>query len=349
MTEDIRNLTLSELEGRFKKLSIESYRARQVFGWLYQKGVEDFSQMVNLPKELREKLSQYFTIEKLGLERIETSRDLTQKFLFRLKDDSLIESVSIPFKSRLTVCLSTQVGCRFSCMFCASGVLGFKRNLSISEILAQFLAIRKNVALERITNVVFMGVGEPLDNYDHVISSIRILNDPLGIHLGIRKMTISTAGLAPAIERLAKEGLQVELSISLHAADDEKRSALLPINKRYPLKVLMKAVNAYIAATKRKVTFEYVLLGGYNTTVEDAQELIRLLRYLNVGVNLIPYNPVNSRIRFDPPTKLEVLFFKSYLSKKGIDVTLRMPRGSDITAGCGQLAWSETRGQGKIK
>ena len=345
MVEDIRNFALQELEHKFRALKIEPYRARQVFGWLYKKGVEDFSSMTNLPESLKNRLKGYFSIEKIELEKIETSHDLTQKFLFRLPDDSFIESVSIPSKSRLTVCLSTQVGCRFFCAFCASGSLGFKRNLATSEILSQFITIRKNVPQNRITNVVFMGVGEPLDNYENVLRAIRIMNAELGINLGIRKMTISTAGFAPAIERLAKEGLQIELSVSLHAVPDEKRSELLPINKKYPLKVLFEALRAYMAATKRKVTFEYVLLGGYNTCVEDARSLVRLLRGLNARLNLIPYNPVHSRIRFQAPTKLEVLFFKNFLVKCGMDVILRIPRGTDIAAACGQLSWSENRRQ----
>jgi len=221
MIEDIRNYTLAELESRFKAVGIQPYRARQVFEWLYKSGVEDFSLMSNIPRELREKLGEYFVIEAPKIEEIETSTDLTQKFLFRLKDGSFIESVSIPSKSRLTLCLSTQVGCRFACAFCASGSLGFKRNLEVSEILAQFIAMRKNVPQETVSNVVFMGVGEPLDNYENTLKSIRIMNSEFGIRLGIRKMTVSTSGLASAIERLSKEGLQVELSVSLHAATDE--------------------------------------------------------------------------------------------------------------------------------
>jgi 23S rRNA (adenine2503-C2)-methyltransferase len=182
-----------------------------------------------------------------------------------------------------------------------------------------------------------MGVGEPLDNYDHLLAAIRIINHPLGINLGIRKMTISTAGLAPAIERLSKEGLQLELSISLHAATDVKRDAIMPVNIKYPLKKLMAAVRMYAAATKRKVTFEYILLGGYNTLLDDAQALIRLLRDLDCRVNLIPYNPTSSRAAFVMPAKLETLFFKNALEKSGIDVTLRQPRGTDIGAACGQL------------
>lgn len=338
MIEDIRNFTPEELQARFKALEIEPYRALQVFEWLYKKGAEDFSAMTNLPVSLKEKLARYFCIAAPSIEKIETSRDLTQKFLFRLKDRQLIESVSIPSKSRLTLCLSSQVGCRFSCAFCASGASGFKRNLETSEILSQFISMRKNVPQGLVSNVVFMGIGEPLDNYDNVLKSIRILNDERGVRLGIRKITISTSGLAPAIERLAKEGMQIELSVSLHAACDEKRSALMPVNRRFPLKVLSKAVRAYSEATKRKVTFEYVLLGGVNTSVEDAEELSKWLRGMICRVNLIPYN-ISSRARsgFLPPAKLEVLFFKSYLEKKGIDVTMRMPRGSDITAACGQL------------
>ncbi len=274
----------------------------------------------------------------MGLEEIETSRDLTQKFLFRLKDDALIEGVSIPFKSRVTVCLSAQVGCKFSCAFCASGLLGFKMDLSTSEILSEFITIRKNVS-SPITNVVFMGIGEPLDNYDNVMRAIRIMNSELGIRLGARKMTISTAGFAPGIERLSKEGLQVELSVSLHAATDEKRSEILPINRRFPLRALFEAIRKYYVATKRKVTFEYCLLGGYNTGVADAQSLIRLMRGLNAKVNIIPYNPVISRVGFQAPSKLEVLFFKSYLAKNGIEATVRMSRGADIAAACGQLKY----------
>lgn len=339
MVEDIRGFSLEELEKKFAALGWERYRARQVFAWLYKKGVEDFSLMENIPAALRKELASYFTIGTPVLEKILTAADLTQKFLFRLKDGPLIESVTIPARSRLTACLSTQAGCKFSCGFCASGILGFKRNLAVSEIVGQLIAMRHHVPENKVSNVVFMGVGEPLDNYDNLLSAIRLFNSEEGLHMGARKMTISTVGMAEAIERLSKEGLQVELSISLHAATDRKRSEILPVNKRYPLAVLMKAVRAYYQATKRKLTFEYVLLGGFNTSVEDAQSVIRLLRGLNARVNLIPYNEVSSRFKFHAPTKPEVLFFKSYLEKHGIEATLRMPRGGDIAAACGQLRY----------
>ena len=343
MVENIRQFSLKELEARFKTQGIEPYRARQVFGWLYDKGVEDFSSMTNLSRALQEKLASFYFIEKPEIVRIATSRDLTQKFVFRLTDGALIESVSIPAKSRLTACLSTQVGCKFGCLFCVSGAGGFRRNLTTAEILSQLIAIRRHVPDGHVSNIVFMGIGEPLDNYAPLMKAVRILNDALGVHLGARKFTVSTAGFVPGIDKLGQEGMQLELSVSLHAATDEKRSQLMPINRRYPLKDLMAAVRRYILATKRKVTFEYVLLGGYNTLVEDAEALCRLLRGTNARVNLIPYNPGASRTAFEAPTKLEVLFFKSYLVKKGLDVTLRVSRGVDIAAACGQLRSAVTQ------
>ncbi len=345
MVEDIRNLTLRELDKNLTAGGFPAYRARQVFDWLYKKGIGDFAAMANLPQDLKTFLKSYYTISSPVIEKIQTSADLTQKFLLRLKDRSLIESVSIPAKSRLTACLSTQVGCRYSCAFCASGMAGFRRNLDTGEIIGQFLTIAAHVPGGHISNVVFMGIGEPLDNYENLLRAIRILNDEHGIKLGARKMTISTCGLAPAIERLSREKLQLELSVSLHAATDEKRSQLLPVNKRFPLETLMRALRVYAQATKRKITFEYVLLRAFNTTVEDAQALISLIRGLNARVNLIPFNPAASRLGFEPPVKLEVLFFKSYLEKHGVDVTLRLPRGSDISAACGQLRYQTLQGE----
>lgn len=335
--------TVQELEQRFSRQGIDPYRARQVFDWLYRRGAEDFSAMSNLPGVLREQLGVLFFLEKVVCEKIETSSDLTQKFLVKFKDGCSVESVSIPHKSRLTACLSTQVGCRYSCAFCASGAWGFRRNLSSSEIVAQYLILRKHVPLERVTNIVFMGVGEPLDNYENLLRAIRILNSPLGVNCGIRRMTVSTVGLPEGILRLAREGLELELSISLHAATDKKRSAILSVNRQFPIRGVIDAVKAYIDATHRKITFEYVLLGGFNTAVEDAQGLARLLRGLHAKVNLIPYNPGIFQSKFQPPAKLEVLCFKSYLIKHGIEATLRMPRGADIAAACGQLRYQAMR------
>lgn len=336
MVEEIRNFTLEKLEANFRACGFEAYRAKQVFEWVYKKCEDDVSRMTNLPKDLKDFLSSYYSLSLPVVEKTQTSSDLTQKFLLRLKDDSCIETVSIPAKSRLTACLSTQVGCRYCCSFCASGSLGFKRNLSVSEILGQFLLICRN-SNERVSNAVFMGIGEPLDNYENLMAAVRILNDKRGVNLGARKMTISTCGLPKGIERLSKEGLEVELSVSLHSAIDEKRDILMPVNKRFPLDELFGSLKAYYKATKRKITFEYILLGGYNTSLQDAEALCRRLKGLTVCVNLIPYNSVSCRMAFNEPSKLEVLFFKSHLMKKGIETTLRSSRGSDISASCGQL------------
>ncbi len=337
MAEEIRDLTLKELEARFAKLGIERYRAAQVFRWLYVKGVDDLSQMTNLPAPLRARLAASFVIGGMDAEKVQKAADGVCKFLFRLKDGARIEGVAIPHEGRWTACLSTQVGCRFGCAFCASGASGFKRNLSAAEIVGQLLAVRRHLPEDPVSHVVFMGVGEPLDNYDNLLRSVRILNEEKGLHLGIRRMTVSTCGLAGAITRLAGEGLELELSVSLHAATDEKRSEILPVNRLDPLKRLLPAVKTYIEETGRKVTFEYVLLGSYNTSVEDARGLVKLVRGMNVKINLIPYNEAQTRGAFQAPTKLEALFFKSYLSRHGIDVTLRRPRGGDIRAACGQL------------
>jgi len=332
MAQEIRNLTLKELEDHFVKLGIERYRAGQVFGWLYQKGVEDFSLMTNLSGPLRDRIGESFVIERLELEKVQTAADGVLKFLFKMKDGARIESVAIPLQGRWT-----QVGCRFACAFCASGSSGFKRNLSAAEIVAQLLAVRRRVPEGRVSHVVFMGVGEPLDNYDNLLQAVRIMNEAQGLRLGMRRMTVSTCGLADGITRLAGEGLELELSVSLHAAMDKKRSEIMPVSRVHPLKRLLPAVRTYIEKTGRKVTFEYVLLGSFNTLPEDALALVKLARGMNVKINLIPYNDTLGRAAFREPTKLEALFFKDYLAKRGIDVTLRRPRGEDIRAACGQL------------
>jgi len=336
-------LTRQELEARFAQLGIERYRASQVFGWLYDKGVDDFSLMTDLSAPLRERLAASFVLGGMDVEKVQSASDGVHKFLFRLKDGSRIETAAIPHAERWTVCLSTQVGCRFRCAFCASGALGLKRNLTPAEIVGQLLAVRRHLPDGHVSHVVFMGVGEPLDNYDNLLRAVRILNDGKGLRLGVRKMTVSTCGLAGGITRLAGEGMELELSVSLHAASDKKRSEIVPANRTDPLKRLLPAVRTYIEETGRKVTFEYVLLGSYNTTVEDARELVRLVRGMNVKINLIPYNDTQARSSFQAPTKLETLSFKNYLTKHGVDVTLRRPRGTDVRAACGQLRAQATR------
>lgn len=335
MSRDLKSLTLKELTVYLRDLGFPEFHAKQIFSWLYQKEVGDFSLMSNLSAKLRKQIASDFYLSQFKVDRKLVSRDGTRKYLFRLEDDNVIESVLIPHKDRTTLCLSTQIGCKFACEFCASGALGLVRNLSQAEILNQILTIKKDIN-KNINNIVFMGIGEPLDNYDVLLNSIRIINAKYGFNIGQRKITISTAGLIDGIKKLSKEGLQIELSVSLHSALDNKRNRLMPINKKNPLSKLLPCLKYFIKLTKRKVTFEYMLMGEFNTGVDDAKMLISLTRGIHCKVNLIPFNPI-AKSNFLAPTKLEVLFFKDYLSKNKVDATIRKPRGQDIEAACGQL------------
>jgi 23S rRNA (adenine2503-C2)-methyltransferase len=334
--QDIKDLNLEELQNKLGLWKEKAFHARQIFSWIYGKGITDFSQMSNLALGLRRKLSEGFSLRSLEVIEILTSEDQTQKFLFKTADANFVEAVSIPVQDRTTVCLSTQAGCRFNCKFCASGKSGFKRNLSCAEILEQLIHI-KNMSLRRgFTHVVFMGTGEPLDNYDNLIKSIRIINSPSGFNIGARRITISTCGIIPQIKKLAREGLQVELSVSLHAATDKKRSEIMPVNIKYPLDELIKACRWYFSETGRQVTFEYCLIKGYNSDLQSARNLSKILQGFDCKVNLIPVN-LHNEFKVEPPGKLEVLFFKDHLIKEGVITTLRRSRGQDISAACGQL------------
>jgi len=333
---DIKELALDELGPILKEWGFPVFHARQIFAWLYKKGAADFNQMSDLSQDLRECLQARFYL--FGFTTVSTLRscDGTTKFLFKLKDASLVEAVTIPEESRVTTCLSSQVGCKFACNFCASGLTGFKRNLTCGEIIEQLCHLKNSSHDNRITHVVFMGTGEPLDNYDNVLKAIRIINSESGFSIGARRITISTSGIPPAIERLSGEDLQIELSVSLHAASDKTRTRLMPINKKYPLRALLKACRAYIRKTNRQITFEYILIKGINSDLPSARELSTLLRGLNSKVNLIVCNSVKE-LGILPPNKLEVLLFKNQLIKSGVHVTLRRSRGEDIEAACGQL------------
>jgi 23S rRNA (adenine2503-C2)-methyltransferase len=335
MKKDLKSLALTELAAYLEKLKYPKYHAQQIFSWLYQKEVTNISSMSNLSLGLRSKLKDGFYISQLNLVKKQVSQDSTRKYLFELEDKNTIESVLIPHPERNTTCLSTQAGCKYSCKFCASGAAGFVRNLNQAEILNQILSIKKDIK-DSINNIVFMGIGEPLDNYDTLLNSIRIINSKYGFNIGQRKITISTAGLTDGIKKLAREGLQIELSVSLHSAIDSKRSCIIPLNKKYPLDKLSSALKEFAKLTKRKITFEYILLGGFNTLPEDAEALVKFTRGLDCKVNIIPFNPVQDT-EFYPPNKLESLFFKDYLVKHNVDVTVRQPRGQDIEAACGQL------------
>lgn len=333
---DIKNLTLEELKNKIKRFSIPAYRASQLFDWIYKRRALEFSEMNNISLGLREKLDRYYYIGCISLKERLRSSDGTEKFLFELSDGNFIETVLIHARTRNTLCVSTQVGCKYGCVFCASGTRGFVRDLSPSEITDQILSAQKIIG-DRITNLVFMGMGEPMDNYENIASSIVIMNSQEGLGIGSRKITVSTCGVIPGIERFAGLGLQANLSISLHAADNKKRSALMPVNKKFPLEKLIESCELFIKETGRKITLEYVLIKDKNDSIIDADGLSNIARKLKAKVNLIPYSPVYSK-SFESPSQKALNQFKDRLIKNKINVTVRDSKGKDIQAACGQLA-----------
>lgn len=338
---NILDLTLNELQAEFEEKELPDFRAKQIWQWLYEKGAQTFNDMTNLSKDLRNYLDGRFTISHLKLEKRHVSADGTEKFLFRLTDDNFIESVLIPSGRRLTECISTQVGCKFGCAFCASGKGGFIRNLTAGEITGQVLYAAYRLGMKP-TNIVFMGMGEPLDNYENVETAIHIMNSPTGLNIGARKITISTCGIIPAMKRLEKIGIQIELSISLHAPDDELRSKLMPVDRKYPISKLIPACREYSKKTKRLVTFEYLMLSGINDSIKQAEELASLLRGFMSKVNLITMNPVGEGI-YEPSNSHRVKEFCETLIKHGVPATIRKSRGADILAACGQLRLCEIK------
>lgn len=334
--QSIKSLSIKELENKIISWGHRPFHAKQIYNWIYQKGAIQFSQMTDLSGALRKKLEEEFYLTELKIVKAVKSRDSTEKFLFELKDKSHVEAVLIPAENRTTGCISTQVGCKFSCSFCASGAVGFKRDLAVEEILDEAWFLKNESDGHKLTHLVYMGTGEPLDNYDNVLKSIRIVNSPDSFNIGARRLTISTSGIVPGIKRLSEEGLQVELSVSLHASDDKTRSRIMPVNRIYPLTELMSACREYFKKTNRQVTFEYILIKGLNSDLQSATNLGKILKGLDCKVNLIPANPIKE-LKVEPPGKLEILLFKDSLRKQGINVTLRVPRGQDIDAACGQL------------
>ncbi|MFH1771608.1 MAG: 23S rRNA (adenine(2503)-C(2))-methyltransferase RlmN [Candidatus Omnitrophota bacterium] len=332
--ENIKNYTLNELKLIFSEKSFPKYLYKQVFNWVYKKRIEDSLLMTNISRNHREYLKDNYSFSMPKLIKKEKSIDQTVKFLFELEDKARLETVLIPNKSRRTLCVSTQVGCKFACLFCYSGKGGLVRNLTVSEILNQYMAVSDSVCPDKITNIVFMGIGEPLDNFDNVIKTIKILIEPNGLYFGRRRISISTCGLVPEIIELAKLNLRVKLSISLHAADDVTRSRLMPVNKIYPLRKVVDAAKEFSRRQKYPVTFEYLLIKA-NTKREDALKLVRLLRGVSYKLNLIPCNCNHGDLKF--PDDKESNIFISELKKKGIIFTTRRSRGQDINAACGQL------------
>jgi 23S rRNA (adenine2503-C2)-methyltransferase len=344
----LTGIILEELADLLQKRGAASYRAKQITDWIYKKRVASFDAMTDLPNALRAELAAEFDGSKTELVRVLGSKDATQKFLFRLHDQNLIESVLIPASpalygepsDRQTICVSTQVGCAYGCKFCASGLEGFTRNLDAAEIVQQLIAIEE-IRREKIDNVVFMGMGEPLANLENVLRAIRIINAPWGLGIGARHITVSTSGLAPQIRELANESTQFRLALSLHGATDEVRSRIMPVNRRHPLKVLLEACDYYVAK-KGRLTFEYILIAGVNDTDEQARELAKIARRLSAKINLIPYNTVEG-LEWSRPSRARQEKFQSILRKAGVTATLRREKGHDIAAACGQLRlqWSD--------
>ena len=375
MLTDIKALTREELEAQFKSWKQPAYRVTQLLEWLYVRRAANWDAMTNLPKPLREKLRENFSLHCLELVRKQGSHDTTQKFLWKLADGSLIESVLIPANPALygeasdrhTLCISTQVGCAYGCKFCASGLDGWKRNLTSDEIVEQVLAVERQVAIDKwqvtrseeipppdcraeaserrlvtrllsrtVDNIVVMGMGEPLANYEHLLRALKILNAPWGGGIGARKITISTSGLAPQIRRLAVEPLQFRLAISLHGATDEVRNRIMPVNRKYPLKELVAACEQYQIQKGRMLTFEYILIAGVNDSIEQAGPLAALAKKLFAKVNLIPYNKVEG-LQWERPDENVCEAFLRALDKQKVTATLRREKGHDIDAACGQL------------
>lgn len=340
---DLKSLLLSELQEQLRNLGEPSYRAGQILDWLYKKRVDTIDKMTNLPRSLRSRLAEKLPLGKIEIVRVLGARDTTRKFLFRLIDENLIESVLIPASpalyggraDRRTICVSTQVGCAYGCKFCASGLEGFSRNLGANEIVDQLIAVERATG-EKIDNIVFMGMGEPLANLENVLRAIRIINAEWGVGIGARHITISTSGLAPQIRKLAEEPLQIRLAISLHGATDEVRNRIMPINRRYDIETLLSACDYYNAHKKQRLTFEYILIADVNDSDEQARLLSRHARRLSAKVNLIPYNNVSGLTWARPSEKRQEKFL-SILRAQGNPATLRREKGHDIDAACGQL------------
>jgi 23S rRNA (adenine2503-C2)-methyltransferase len=346
----LTGIILEEVADFLEKRGAPSYRAKQITDWIYKKRVTSFDAMTDLPNELRAELAAEFDSPKMEIVRVLGSKDTTQKFLFRLRDENLIESVLIPASpalygqpsDRRTICVSSQVGCAYGCKFCASGLEGFSRNLDAAEMVQQIIEIEKKSG-EKIDNVVFMGMGEPLANLKNLLRAIRIINAPWGLGIGARHITVSTSGLAPQIRELANEPTQFRLALSLHGATDEVRGKIMPVNRKYPLKVLLEACDYYVAK-KRRMTFEYILIAGVNDTDDQAHELAKIARRLSAKINLIPYNTVEG-LEWSRPSRERLEKFQSILPKHGVVATLRREKGHDIAAACGQLRLQSKRAE----
>jgi len=334
--KDIVSLSFDELKIELESIGEKAFRAKQIYEWLHEKLVDSFDEMTNLSKALRETLDSQYRIPMVKMVERQISKiDGTNKFLFQLEDGHVVESVLMRYKHGNSVCISSQVGCRMGCKFCASTIGGLERNLLPAEMVGEIYQIQK-ISGERVANVVVMGSGEPLDNYDNFVRFVHLLSDEHGLHISQRNITISTCGIVPNMKRLADEQLQITLALSLHGSTQEKRKVLMPIANKYELPDVLEACDYYFEKTGRRITFEYSLVHGINDRDEDAEELIEILKHRNCHLNLIPVNSIKER-NFEKPSRKSAENFKNKLEKSGINVTIRREMGSDIDGACGQL------------
>ena len=335
MKKNIKDYTLEDLKEELKEIGEKPFRAEQIYKWIYEEEINDFDKMTNLSLSLREKLKELYEIKEFNILKKQVASDGTKKYLFDVLDGNAIETVLMQYHHGYSICVSSQVGCKMGCKFCASTGIPFGRNLTSGEIVEQIMAIQRDTGI-RISNVVFMGIGEPLDNYDNVVRAIHIINHPKGLNIGARHISVSTSGLVPNIYKLAEENIQCTLSISLHATTNEQRNAMMPVNKTYPIEELLQACRDYIEKTHRRISFEYALAKENNDNLEDAKRLVKLLKGMLCHVNLIPINKIENG-QYTKSTNENIMKFRDYLNEHGIVATIRRELGSDIDAACGQL------------
>ena len=333
--KNIKDYNLEKLKEEFIQIGEKPFRAEQVFKWIYESRAQSFDEMTNLSLDLREKLKREYEFHNYKILKKQEASDGTKKYLFDVLDGNAIETVLMEYHHGYSICVSTQIGCKMGCKFCASTGINFIRNLTAGEIVEQILAVEKDNGI-KVSNIVFMGIGEPLDNFENVIDAISIINHPKGLNIGARHISISTSGIVPKIYELADKNLQCTLSISLHAVTDEKRSSMMPVNKAYNIEELMKACKYYIEKTNRRISFEYALAKDNNDNLEDAKGLVKLLHGMLCHVNLIPINKIEKG-SFTKSTNENIIKFRDYLNDHGIVATIRRELGSDIDAACGQL------------
>ena len=337
--KNIKDYNLDELKQEMISIGEKPFRAEQIFKWIFVENVTSFDEMTNLSLELREKLKKEYTLGIYKIIRKQESKDGTKKYLFDILDNNAIETVLMQYKHGYSLCVSSQVGCKMGCKFCASTGIAFIRNLTAGEIAEQILAVERDTGV-KISNVVFMGIGEPFDNFDNVLKAIKIINNQKGLNIGARHISVSTCGQVPKIYEIADMDLQCTLSISLHATNDEKRSAMMPINNKYNIEELMNACKYYIEKTNKRISFEYALAKDNNDNLDDARDLVKLLKGMLCHVNLIPINKIENG-KFDTSTNENVMKFRDYLNDHGIVATIRRELGDDIDAACGQLRRKE--------